>query len=118
MNRLTKKQLLQSTDSREITKTLIDFWPGLLDEEQRELCLESIYELLADNAPLPDNFNLLSNDEKAQYEIDVDMLLITIDYYDLKTLIFDDGENELYFWSNVGDRSDKTNKKIYKALFS
>lgn len=92
-------------------------WPQLLNEEAQELCLESIYELLADSTPTPKNFSLMSNDEKAQYEIDIDMVLITIDFEDLGKLIFDDGENELYFWSLVGDRSDKKNKKIFTALF-
>ncbi len=118
MSELTKQSLLQHADKKAIIDVIVKAWPQLSDEEQQELCLESVYELLADTAPQPADFSLLSNDEKAQYEIDVDMVLITIDFKDIGTLIFDDGENELYFWSLVGSRSDKKNKKIYQALFN
>ncbi|MDA3947047.1 MAG: hypothetical protein PF439_10255 [Helicobacteraceae bacterium] len=118
MSELTKQSLLQSADTEAIINVIAGAWPRLSDEDEQEICLETVYDLLAATAPQPGNFNLLSNDDKAQYEIDVDMLLITIDFDDLRSLIFDDGENEYYFWSHVGDRSDKTNKKIYTALFN
>ncbi len=117
MSTPTKQSLLDHADRHAIIDVLTKAWPQLIDEDEQEECLESIYELLADTAPQPENFSLLSNDEKAQYEIDVDMVLITIDFEDLGKLIFDDGENELYFWSLVGDRSDKKNKKAFTALF-
>lgn len=117
MSELTKQSLLQHTDAHTIINAIAKAWPQLSDEDEQELCLENIYDLLANTAPTPENFSLLTNDEKAQHEIDVDMVLITIDFEDLEKLIFDDGENELYFWSLVGDRSDKRNKKIFTALF-
>ena len=118
MSELTKQSLLQHAHMHSIIDIIAKAWPQLLDEDEQELCLESIYDLLAGTAPRPENFSLLTNDEKAQHEIDVDMLLITIDFKDLGKLIFDNGENELYFWSLVGDKSDKKNKKVYKTLFS
>ena len=118
MSELTKQSLLQHADTHSITDVIAKAWPQLLDEDEQELSLESIYDILATTAPRPENFSLLSNDEKAQHEIDVDMLLITIDFEDIGKLIFDNGENELYFWSLVGDKSDKKNKKVYKTLFS
>ena len=117
MSELTKQSLLEHADTHTIINAIAKAWPHLLDEDEQELCLENIYDLIADTAPKLANFSLLTNDEKAQHEIDVDMLLITIDFEDLEKLIFDDGENELYFWSLVGDRSDKKNKKIFTALF-
>ena len=117
MSELTKQSLLQHADMHSIIDVIAKAWPQLADEDEQELCLETIYDLLADTAQKPENFSLLSSDDKAQYEIDVDMVLITIDFKDLAKLIFDDGENERYFWSLVGDRSDKKNKKVYKILF-
>ena len=117
MSTPTKQSLLEHADTHAIIDVLTKAWPQLIDNNVQELCLESIYEQLADSTPTPENFSLMSNDEKAQYEIDIDMVLITIDFKDLEKLIFDDGENELYFWSLVGDRSDKTNKKVFTALF-
>ncbi|MEN8148168.1 MAG: hypothetical protein ABFR02_11200, partial [Campylobacterota bacterium] len=107
MSELTKQSLLQHADARSIIDVIAKAWQQLLDEDEQELCLETVYDLLADTAPKPENFSLLTNDEKAQHEIDVDMLLITIDFEDLGKVIFDDGDNELYFWSLVGSRSDK-----------
>ena len=117
MSKLTKQSLLQHANTHVIINAIAKAWPHLLDEDERELCLENIYDLLANTSPKPENFSLLSNDDKAQHEIDVDMLLITIDFKDIEKLIFDDGENESYFWSKVGDRSDKKNKKVFTALF-
>ncbi len=117
MSTLSKQFLLEHADTHAIINIITKMWQKLSNEEEQELCLETIYELLADKAPIPEDFSLLSNDDKAQYEIDIDMVLITIDFNDLAKLIFDDGENELYFWSLVGDRSDKKNKKIFTALF-
>ena len=117
MSELTKQSLLQHADIHDIINEIVKVWSQLTDEDERELCLENIYDLLANTSPKPENFSLLSNDDKAQHEIDVDMLLITIDFKDIEKLIFDDSENESYFWSKVGDRSDKKNKKVFTALF-
>jgi len=115
---MTKKELLQHADTDDITHIIAKEWSGLDDEQRREYCLEEIYASLADTAPLPEGFHLSSNDEKAQYEIDIDMLLITIEWDDIGTLIFDGGENEAHFWPLVGDKNDKRNRKIYRSLFS
>ena len=117
MPELTKQSLLQHADTYAIIDEIAKVWSQLSDEDEQELCLENIYDMLAHTVPKPENFSLLTNDEKAQHEIDVDMLLITVNFEDLGKLIFDDGENELYFWSLVGDRSYKNNKKIFTALF-
>jgi hypothetical protein len=114
---MTKESLLQYCDAAAIIQTLANSWPLLQDEEQRELCLEEIYELLAQSAIEPDDFALLDNETKAQFELDVDMALITIDFDDLEKIIFEDKENERYFWSLIGDKDDKKNKKIFAALF-
>lgn len=118
MSQLSKQSLLQQADVHSIIDALAQAWPTLLDEEQQELCLETIYDLLAQTAPKPENFSLLSNDDKAQHEIDVDMLLITIDFPDLKELIFDNGENEHYFWLVVDAKYDINTKQIIAALFN
>ena len=118
MSELTKQSLLQDADVHSIIDITAKAWPQLLDEDEQELCLESIYDLLANTALKPDNFSLLTNDEKAQHEIDVDMLLITIDFKDIREIIFSSRENESYFWSAVGNRDDKKNKKIFTSLFS
>lgn len=118
LSTLSKQSLLEHTDIHAIIDVITKMWLQLSDEDEQELCLETIYELLADTAPTPEDFSLLSNDDKAQYEIDIDMVLINVDFKDIGKCIFDDGENERYFWSKVGDRSDKKNKKIYAALFS
>ena len=118
MSELTKQTLLQHASTHAIIDLITQMWSQLADEDEQELCLESIYELLATSTPTPKYFSRLSSDDKAQYEIDIDMVLITIDFKDLGERIFDDGENELYFWSLVGSRSDKKNKKIVKSLFN
>ncbi len=114
---MTKEMLLEFCDAGAIIKIIADNWPLLEDEERRELCLEEIYELLAQSAIEPDDFALLNNEAKAQFELDVDMALITIDYDDLQKIIFENEENEAYFWSLIGDKDDKKNKKILTALF-
>lgn len=113
---MTKKELLQHADPGEITAIIVNRWSGLHDDERREYCLEEIYASLAD-AVVPNNFDLLSDDAKAQLELDVDMLLITIEWDDIGRLIFDDDANEAYFWSLIGDKDDKKNQKIFTALF-
>jgi hypothetical protein len=115
---LTKKELLQHADTEEIAQIIAKQWSRLNDEESREFCLEEIYASLAETAPLPEGFHLSSNDEKAQYEIDIDMLLITIEWDDIGSLVFNGGENEAEFWSLVGNKKDKSNRKIFTALFS
>ncbi len=117
MSELTKQALLSHADVHSIIDVLARAWPKLLDEDEQELCLETIYDLLANTAPKPENFSLLSSDEKAQHEIDVDMLLITVDFKDIEEIIFDSGENERDFWSLIGERREKKNKKIFTALF-
>ena len=118
MSQLSKQSLLQQADVHAIIDALAQSWPYLLDEEEQELCLETIYDLLAQTAPKPENFALLSNDEKAQHEIDVDMLLITIDFPDIGELIFDNGENEHYFWLVIEAKGSSDTKKTIAALFS
>ncbi|MGB5964380.1 MAG: hypothetical protein WBF77_03000 [Sulfurimonadaceae bacterium] len=118
MSELTKQSLLRHADAHSVIDVIAGTWQELLDEEEQELCLETVYDLLANRVPKPENFSLLSSDEKAQHEIDVDMLLITIDFNDLGKVIFDNAENENHFWSLVGNKDDKKNKKIFTALFS
>ncbi len=115
---LTTQQLLEHVDEYKLISLIAAAWTNLLDEEEQELCLENIYDLLAQTAPKPDNFSLLTNDEKAQHEIDIDMLLITIDFKEIGAVIFKSEENKTYLWSLVGNNNDKTNKKIFAKLFS
>jgi hypothetical protein len=115
---MTKKELLQNANTEEIAQIIAKQWSKLNDEESREFCLEEIYASLAETAPRPEGFHLAGNDEKAQYEIDVDMLLITIEWDDIGNLIFDGGENEVHFWSLIGDKNDMRNRKICRSLFS
>ncbi|MCJ7765362.1 MAG: hypothetical protein MUP09_05415 [Thiovulaceae bacterium] len=114
----TKESLLHRCDADAIMQIIARDWALLQDEEQQELCLEAIYEILAHSVVAPDNFALLSNEAKAQFELDVDMALITIDFKDIGKIIFKDKENERYFWSLIGDKDDKKSKKIVAALFS
>lgn len=115
---MTKNALLQQADVREITDIIADAWERLQDEEQQEQCLEAIYESIANTSASQHNLALLSNEGRAQFELDVDMLLITIEWEDIGTIIFDKGVNEAYFWSRIGDKNEKKNKKICKSLFS
>jgi len=117
MNTPTKQELLQVADAKAIVKTLANCWPTLQDEEQQELCLEQIYELLETTAPYPPEFSMLSQGKKAQYEIDIDMALITITFKDIGALIFQDEEISDYFWGLVGNREEKKHQKMYKKLF-
>ena len=114
MNSPTKQELLQTADAKAIAKTLAHFWITLQDQEQQELCLEQIYELLETTAPYPPEFSMHSQSKKAQYEIDIDMALITITFKDIGELLFQDEEISDYFWSLVGRKEDK---KMYKKLF-
>ena len=118
MPELTKQSLIQHADIHAIIDEIAKAWPQLTDNDVQELCLESIYDLLAKTAPKPDNFTLLTNDEKAQHEIDIDMRLITIDFKEIGRAVFKSEENKTYLWSLVGDNNDKTNKKIFTKLFS
>jgi hypothetical protein len=101
-----------------MTDIIAEAWERLQNEEQREECLEALYESIANASASHHNLALLSNEGRAQFELDVDMLLITIAWEDIGTVIFDRGVNEAYFWSRVGDKNDKKNKKIYRSLFS
>jgi len=115
MNILTKTQLLKATDPKVLIDAIIPDLPNLLDVEQQELCLENLYELLAQNTPAPQNFSLLSNDQKAQYEINVDMLLITIDFKDIGDSLFKEEKNIEYFWSLIDKTSE--NEALFQKIF-
>ena len=115
MNRLSTQQLLQASDPKSIINAIITHWPNIDQEEQQELCLEHIYEILAQNAPLPENFTLLSSDQKAQHEIDIDMLLITIDLKEIGSHVFKEEKQREYFWSQI-QKTEKS-KAIFKKLF-
>ena len=96
---------------------IADDWPLLQNEERQELCLEKIYDVLAHSVAETENFALLSSEAKAQFELDVDMALITIDFTDIGKIIFAQPQKREYFWSLIGDKNDKKNKKIFTALF-
>jgi len=115
---LTKESLLRHADLRDITAIIADAWTQLQNDERQEECLEAIYESIAKSAATHHDLALLSNEGRAQFELDVDMALITIDWEDIGSVIFDQGTNETYFWSCIGDKNEKNNKKIYRSLFS
>jgi len=115
---MNKQTLLQQTDPTALINCITSKWPLLLDEEEQELCLEAVYDIIANTATKPKNFNLLSNDEKAQHDIDVDMILITIEFKDLPDILFHSTSNEALFWSDLGDKTSPFNSKVYKALFT
>ncbi len=117
MNPPTKQKLLQVADTKAIAKTLSDYWSTLQDEEQQELCLEQIYTLIQESAPYPPEFSMHSHDKKAQYEIAIDMEIITITFKDIGELLFQDSEVSNYFWSLIGDKESKSNQKLFKKLF-
>ena len=117
MNSPTKKELLQTVDVKAIVSTLANYWLILQDEEQQERCLEEIYELIETTVPYPPEFSMHSQDKKAQYEIDIDMTLITIDFKDIGDLLFQNEMISTYFWKLVGDKESKQNQKIFKILF-
>ena len=117
MNSPTKKELLQTADVKAIASTLAKYWPTLQDEEQQELCLEEIYELIEATAPYPPEFSMHSQDKRAQYDIDIDMTLITIIFKDIGELLFQDEEVNNDFWELVGNKESKQNQKIFKILF-
>ena len=114
---MNKQTLLKQTDPITLINCITSKWSLLLDEEEQELCLEEIYDFIANSATRSENFNLLSNDEKAQHEIDVDMLLITIEFKDLAEVLFHPASNEALFWSSLGEKESALNSNIYKALF-
>jgi len=115
---MRKSELIQSANMKEIAAVMAQRWLELEDEEAQEECLEAIYTSLATTAPVPENFALMSQEAKAQHEVDVDMLLITIDFPDFKHRLFDKGEIETYFWDLVPCKDSKKNKRIYRALFN
>lgn len=115
MNRLSTQQLLQATNPNSMIDAIITYWPDINQEEQQELCLEHIYEILAQNAPVPENFTLLSSDQKAQHEINIDMLLITIDLKEIGSHLFKEEKNSAYFWSQI--KKTEKSKAIFKKLF-
>jgi len=117
MNSPTKKELLQTADTKAIANTLANYWPTLQDEEQQELCLEEIYELIETTAPYPPEFSMHSQDKRAQYDIDIDMTLITIIFKDIGELLFQNEEVNNDFWELVGNKESKQNQKIFKILF-
>jgi len=114
----TKKELLQAANEKAIAKTITTYWTTLHDEEQQELCLEEIYELIETTAPYPPEFTMHSKDKRAQYDIDIDMTLITITFKDIGELLFQNEEINDYFWKLVGDKESKSNQKIFKSLFN
>ena len=114
----TKEELLQIADTTAIAKTLANCWPTLHNEEQQEFCLEQIYELIENTIPYPPEFSMYSQGKKAQYEIDIDMTIITITFKDIGKLLFQDKKTSDYFWELVGSRKDKRNQQIYKKLFN
>jgi len=113
----TKQELLQSADAKAIAKTLANYWLTLEDEEQQELCLEQIYELIETTTPYPPEFSMHSQGKQAQYDIDIDMTLITITFKDIGALIFQDEVLSDYFWRLVGNREEHKHQKTYKILF-
>ena len=117
MNSPTKKELLQTADIKAIANTLANYWPTLQDEEKQELCLEEIYELIETTAPYPPEFSMHSQDKRAQYDIDIDMTLITIIFKDIGELLFQNEEVNNDFWELVGNKESKQNQKIFKILF-
>ena len=112
----TKEQLLLAADAKAIAHTLANCWSTLHDDEQRELCLEQIYEQIEATAPYPPEFSMHSKEKKAQYEMDIDMEIITITFKDISELIFQNDEISQYFWDLVGNRESKENQKIVKTL--
>ena len=113
---MTKETLLQQTDPKIIIDCIAKFWPKFPDEEEEELCIEEIYDIIAHNAALPENYNLLADEEKAQLEIDIDMELITIEYSDIGKHVFKGVSNEAYFWSLI--EKTTTHQKHVRKLFA
>ena len=112
---MTKETLLQQTDPKIIIDCIATFWPRFPDEEEEELCIEEIYDIIANSAALPENYNLLSDEEKAQLEIDIDMELITIDFKDIGAHIFTEEDKRVYFWTKV-PKSEKS-EAIFQKIF-
>ena len=112
---MTKETLLHNTNPKEIIELIARHFESLRDEEAQEMCLEEIYELLAANTPQPTNFSLLNDDQKAQHDIDVDMLLITIEFKDIGIYVFKDENDLAYFWSLV-PKTEKS-EAIFQKIF-
>ena len=112
---MTKETLLHQTDPKTIIDIIATFWPRFPDEEEEELCIEDIYDIIANSAALPENYNLLSDEEKSQLEIDIDMELITIDFKDIGEHIFQKDINRTYFWKQI-KKSEKS-KAIFQKIF-
>ena len=112
----TKEQLLLAADTKAIAQTLANCWSTLHNEEQKELCLEQIYEQIEATAPYPPEFTMHSKEKKAQYEMDIDMEIITITFKDISELLFQNEETSQYFWDLVGNKESKENQKRIKAL--
>ena len=74
------------------------FLPDARDARPPSRPLEEIYDIIANTATLPENYNLLPDEEKAQFEIDMDMELILINYKDIGNYLFQEKSNEACFW--------------------
>ncbi len=112
---MTKDSLLQNINPRDTIDLIAKHFPSILDEEIQESCLEEVYDVIAINTPQPENFALLTNDQKAQHEIDVDMLLITIDCKDIGKYVFKEEIDKVYFWTKV-PKSEKI-EAIFQKIF-
>ena len=112
---MTKETLLQQTPPKLLIDCIAIFWPKFPDEEEQELCLEEIYDIIANTATLPENYNLLLDEEKAQFEIDMDMELITINFKDIGEHIFLNEANKTYFWKQI-PKTEKS-EAIFQKIF-
>ena len=114
---MTKQDILKHANYPALIHIIAQYLHKLTNDLDQEYCLEEIYESLANTYPKPSNFALLSNDAKAQLEIDIDMVLISIDFQDLKKTLFEDEANVALFWSLVDNKEDKKSQKVFKTLF-
>jgi len=114
----SKESLLQQCKADEISSVIGHFWASLHDQEQQELCLEAVYEMIANAAALKHDFSLLNDEQRTQFELDVDMAVITIEWEDIAGVIFDRADKEEFFWSQIGDKDDNKNREIYRLLFT
>ena len=112
---MIKETLLKQTDPKIIIDCIATFWPRFPDEEEEELCIEAIYDIIAHSAALPENYNMLSDEEKSQFEIDIDMELITINFKDIEKYIFKEEHNKVYFWGKVS-KTEKS-EAIFQKIF-
>lgn len=114
---MTKEYLLEHANAKTLATIVARNWMSLTNEDAQESCLEEVYVSLASSVPEPENFALMSGEEKVQYEVDIDMLLITIDYADFEDKIFDKGVIEQHFWETVTCKDKKKNEEIYRVVF-